>query len=146
MDPIRVVFADDHPLMRRGIRKMLQETPDIVVIAEATNGYEALELANMLDPDVLLLDMEMPGMNGIEVAQELEASGSTIPVLVFSAHEDKHYILGVLATGAAGYLTKEEVPETILKAIRGVACGEQGWVSARIATLISNWAQEQETA
>lgn len=142
MDTIRVVLADDHPLMRNGIRNLLNRAPDIEVIGEADNGYKALDLAFSLSPDVLLLDMEMPGLKGVEVAQELEASGSTIPILVLSAYEDKQYILGVLATGAAGYLTKDEVPETIVKAVRGVARGEQGWVSTRIASRIRDWLQE----
>jgi DNA-binding NarL/FixJ family response regulator len=139
MECIRVVLADDHPLMRLGIRKMLSRTGDIEVVGEASNGYEALEMVSTLEPDVLLLDMEMPGMKGYEVAQELEASGSPVPILVLSAYEDRQYILGVLASGAAGYLTKEELPETIVKAVRGVARGEQGWVSKRIAHRIEEW-------
>jgi DNA-binding NarL/FixJ family response regulator len=139
METIRVVLADDHPMMRTGIRNMLKRVPDIEVVGEAANGYDALKLAFSLEPDVLLLDMEMPGLKGVEVAEELEASGSEIPVLVLSAYEDRQYILGVLAHGAAGYLTKEEAPEAIVKAIRGVARGEQGWVSPRIAERIENW-------
>jgi DNA-binding NarL/FixJ family response regulator len=142
MDTIRVVLADDHLLMRTGIKNMLNRAEGIEVIGEAENGYQALDLAYSLEPDVLLLDMEMPGLKGVEVAQELEASGSTIPVLVLSAYEDKQFILGVLATGAAGYLTKEEVPENIIKAVRGVARGESGWVSTRIADRIRNWVNE----
>jgi DNA-binding NarL/FixJ family response regulator len=142
VDNIRVVLADDHPLMRMGIKNMLNRAPDITVVGEAEDGYKALDLAYSLQPDVLLLDMEMPGLKGVEVAQELEASGSTIPILVLSGYEDKQFILGVLAAGAAGYLTKEEVPETIIKAVRGVARGEQGWVSARIAKRIKEWLKD----
>jgi DNA-binding NarL/FixJ family response regulator len=90
-------------------------------------------------PDVLLLDMEMPGMNGIEVAQALKAQKSATRILVLSAHEDKQFILGMLSTGAAGYLTKEEVPEAVVKAVRGVARGERGWVSRKVAARIGIW-------
>ncbi len=139
METIRVVLADDHPLMRTGIRNLLQQTKDIVVVGEATDGYEAIQLVNDLEPDVLLLDMEMPGMQGLEVAEELGAAGSPVSILALSAYEDKHYIIGVLAKGAAGYLTKEELPETIIRAVRGVAKGEHGWVSQRIAVQLSSW-------
>jgi DNA-binding NarL/FixJ family response regulator len=144
MNPIRVVLADDHPLMRTGIRNVLEKTKDIVVIGEASDGRQALELAQSLTPDVLLLDMEMPGLKGFEVAQELDAAGSPVPILVLSAHEDKQYILGVLAIGAAGYLCKDEIPDTIVRAVRGVAQGEHGWVSGRIAERIENWFQEEK--
>jgi DNA-binding NarL/FixJ family response regulator len=143
METIRVVLADDHPLMRRGICSLLNRTEDIEVVGEARNGYEALSMVHELDPDVLLLDMEMPGLPGMEVAKELEAAGSGVPILALSAHEDKQYILGILATGAAGYLTKEELPETIVRAVRGVAKGENGWVSRKIAEYLRRWQNQQ---
>jgi two-component system, NarL family, invasion response regulator UvrY len=139
MEPIRVVLADDHPLIRAGIRNILHKTSDIKVVGEADNGYEALDLVYSLSPDVLLLDMEMPGMKGVEVAEELENTGSPVPILVLSAYEEKQFIIAVLATGAAGYLTKEEAPEKIIQAVRGIANGETGWVSPRISQLINEW-------
>jgi two-component system, NarL family, response regulator DegU len=139
METIRVVLADDHPLMRKGICSMLQKTEDIEVVGQAKDGYEALTLVHDLDPDVLLLDMEMPGLQGMEVAKELKAAGSGVPILALSAYEDKHYILGILATGAAGYLMKEELPQTIIRAIRGVAKGENGWVSGKVAEYLESW-------
>jgi DNA-binding NarL/FixJ family response regulator len=141
MDSIRVVLADDHPLIRAGIRSVLHKTSDIRVVGEADNGYEALALVHSLSPDVLLLDMEMPGMKGIEVAEELEAAGSPVPILVLSAYEEKQFILGVLATGAAGYLTKEEIPERIIQAVRGIAKGETGWISPKVSKLMFEWNQ-----
>jgi two-component system, NarL family, response regulator DegU len=143
MDTIRVVLADDHPFMRKGICSMLNKTEDIEVVGEARDGFEALTLVHDLEPDVLLLDMEMPGLQGMEVAKELEAAGSKVPILALSAYEDKQYILGILATGAAGYLTKDELPETIVRAIRGVAQGESGWVSGKVAEYLSNWQKHQ---
>jgi DNA-binding NarL/FixJ family response regulator len=144
METIRVVLADDHPLMRKGICSMLQKTEDIEVVGQAKDGYEALSLVHDLNPDVLLLDMEMPGLQGMEVAKELKAAGSGVPILALSAYEDKHYVLGILATGAAGYLTKEELPQTIIRAVRGVAKGENGWVSGKVAEYLNSWQEHQQ--
>lgn len=141
---IRVLLADDHPYVRTGIRNILQKTSDIIVVGEAVDGYQALRLVTELDPDVLVLDMEMPGIKGFEVAQQLNASGSDLPVLALSAHEDKQYILGMFSEGASGYLTKDEAPDTIVKAVRGVANGERGWVSQRIAARLAVWLKREK--
>lgn len=144
MAPIRVVLADDHPVVRTGIRNLLSRSSDIVVVGEASNGSEALRLVDELNPDVLLLDMEMPGIKGVEVAQRLHSSDASVRILALSAYDDKQYILELLESGAAGYLTKEEAPETIIDAIRGVSQGEQGWVSRRVAAQMSVWMREEE--
>jgi DNA-binding NarL/FixJ family response regulator len=134
MSPIRVVLADDHPVVRSGIRNLLERAVDITVVGEASNGSEALRLVGEVNPDVLLLDMELPDIKGIEVAQQIRQSGSSVKILVLSAHDDPLYIRELLESGAAGYLVKEEAPETIVDAVRGVAHGEQGWVSRRIVS------------
>jgi DNA-binding NarL/FixJ family response regulator len=144
MPPTSVLLVDDHPVVRAGIKNLLEQAPDIVVVGEASNGTEALRLANELSPDVLLLDMEMPGMSGNEVAQKLQESGSSVRILALSAHDDKQYIQELLANGASGYLVKEEVPEAIVEAVRGVSRGERGWVSRRIAAQMSSWMREEE--
>jgi DNA-binding NarL/FixJ family response regulator len=144
MPPTRVLLVDDHPVVRAGIKNLLEQAPDIVVVGEASDGAEALRMANELSPDVLLLDMEMPGMSGNEVAQKLQESGSSILILALSAHDDKQYIQELLANGASGYLVKEEVPEAIVEAVRGVSRGERGWVSRRVAAQMSNWMREEE--
>lgn len=144
MDKIRVMLADDHPIARAGIRKFLNKATDIDVIAEADNGTEALELAKRLVPDVLLLDIELPGVKGLEIAKELQSSNSPVKILVLSTYDDKQFIFGLLGNGAAGYLTKEEVPETIVEAVRGVARGEKGWVSRRVAAIMSAWTQTDD--
>jgi DNA-binding NarL/FixJ family response regulator len=144
MPPTSVLLVDDHPVVRAGIKNLLEQAPDIVVVGEASNGTEALRLANELSPDVLLLDMEMPGMSGNEVAQKLQEAGSNIQILALSAHDDKQYIQELLANGASGYLVKEEVPEAIVEAVRGVSRGERGWVSRRIAAQMSSWMREEE--
>jgi two-component system response regulator DegU len=139
MSPTKVLLVDDHPIVRTGIRNLLERAAEISVVGEAGDGFEALKLVEELSPDVVLLDMEMPGMNGSEVAIHLKQAGSPVKILALSAHDDKQYIQELLANGASGYLTKEEVPETIIEAVRGVARGEQGWVSRKIAAKMTIW-------
>ena len=144
MTPTKVLLVDDHPVVRAGIRNLLEKSPDIEVVGEAKDGNEAIEMVKQLNPDVLLLDMEMPGMTGNEVAQKLQASGARVKILALSAHDDKQYIQELLSNGAAGYLVKEEVPEAIIEAVRGVARGEQGWVSRRVAAQMSSWMRDDD--
>jgi DNA-binding NarL/FixJ family response regulator len=141
---IRVVLADDHPIVRTGIRNLLSKTPDIEVIAETGSGAEVIRLVNELNPDILLLDMEMPGLEGVDIARRLHSSKSPVRILALSAYDDKQYIHELLELGAAGYLTKDEAPDAIVEAIRGVAKGERGWLSRRIAAKVSTWMQSGE--
>ena len=134
---IRVILADDHPVVRTGIRTLLQQAEDIVVVAETGNGSEVFKLVEQLAPDVLLLDMEMPGLSGVEVAMRLKEEGAVVRVLALSAYDDEEYIRNLLLHGAAGYLTKEEAIEIIIDAVRGVARGEQGWFSRRAIAQLS---------
>lgn len=143
MSNIHVVLADDHPLAREGLRNLLEKAVEIEVVGEANDGSEALRLVETLAPDVLLLDMEMPGLSGIEVAQQLQAAQSPVRILALSAHNDREYIRGLLASGAAGYLIKEELPQTIVEAVRGVARGEQGWMSRQVTAQMMAWTQDE---
>jgi DNA-binding NarL/FixJ family response regulator len=138
---IRVVLADDHPIARGGLRVLLEAAIDIEVVGEADDGSEALRLVQLIKPDVLLLDMEMPGLTGVEVAQQLRAVGSSVRILVLSAHDDPMYIKGLFGLGVEGYLVKEEILSTIVEAIRGVVQGEKGWVSRQVAAQLSTWVQ-----
>ncbi len=146
MTNIRVVLADDHPIVRAGIRNLLEKASDIEVVGEAHDGIEALRLVKMLTPDVLLLDMEMPGLTGVDVAHQLKDAELPTHILALSAYDDKQYIMGLLSSGAAGYLTKEEVPEAIVEAVRGVSRGEEGWVSRRVAAQMASWTRHDNTA
>ena len=133
MNPIRVVLADDHPIVRGGIKGMLERAMDIQVVGEAATGKEAFQMAKELAPDVLLIDIELPDIKGIEVARQLRQEGIPVKLLVLSAHDDPNYVNELIEFGAFGYLLKEEAPEVIVDAVRGVARGETGWVSRGIA-------------
>jgi len=142
--PIRVIIADDHPIVRNGMVKALSRYTDIQVIAEVGSGEEALMLVEEHMPDVLLVDMELPGINGVEVTKQVRSRFPKVQVLAFSAYEDRTYVMEILQLGASGYLTKDEAPEFIGEAIRGVAQGQTGWLSRRIAALITNWMRRNE--
>ncbi len=143
MNQIRVVMIDDHPIVRSGIRMLLERAGDIIVVGEADRGDEAVKMVQDLQPHVLLLDMEMPGKDGLTVARELKEAALDVRVLALSAHDDEEYIMNLLQIGAAGYLTKEEALDTIVDAVRGVAKGEEGWLSRRAAARITTATRKQ---
>jgi len=124
---IRIVLADDHPILRVGIRDLLDEQSDMEVVGEAANGDEAIRLVNTLKPDVLLLDMNMPGKSGVEVAREIVKRHRSLRILALSAYDDVAYVKGLMTCGAAGYVTKEQSPQIIIEAIRAVVQGEGRW-------------------
>jgi DNA-binding NarL/FixJ family response regulator len=137
MKDIKVLLADDHPIVCKGIHDLLDAADGIKVVGEANSGKQAIELVNSLKPDVILLDIEMPDINGVEVLTKIGESDSPVKVLVLSSYDDREYISQVLAMGASGYLIKDEVTKIIVEAVRGVARGEKGWVSRRVAERLS---------
>ena len=141
MNPIRVLLVDDHPVVRSGIHGLLEKAMDIEIVGEASSGEEALHLVEETHPDVLLLDMELPDIQGTQVARQIQQLHPKVKIMALSAHDDSVYVRELLEMGAAGYLMKEEAPELIIEAVRGVAQGEQGWVSRRIASQIASWVQ-----
>lgn len=142
MQKIQVLLADDHPVVRGGVRALLEEEADIEVVGEASGGYEAIELVKKLRPDVILLDMEMPDLSGVEVARQLQQERTGCKVLALSAYDDPQYIRSLLSLGAAGYLIKEEAPEFIIEAIHGVWRGQEGWLSRKVAAKMTLWTRQ----
>lgn len=139
---IRIVLADDHPGFRAGIRTELEKEPDMQVVGEAGSGAEALALAGSKQPDVLLLDMEMPDLSGVEVAQRLEKEKIDVMILPLSGFRDPEYVFALLESGAAGYMTKDESLEDIIHAVRTVAGGGV-YVSPRVAVEIVDEKRQQ---
>ena len=121
---IRIVIADDHHLVREGIRQVLQAGEEFEVVGQASNGAEALRLAESLRPDVLVLDVSMPDRSGIEVTAALRDRGSPVKVLVLSVHDHPQYVVEAVRAGARGYLRKDTEPAELRRAIRAVAGGE----------------------
>jgi two-component system, NarL family, invasion response regulator UvrY len=118
---IRVLIADDHPLLREGLKLILSETDDIVLSGEAVDGQEVLDKVKSDNFDVLVLDITMPRKNGFEVLKELRNEGNDIPVLILSTYSAEEYGELALKEGASGYLTKDEAPEKLIDSIRHVS-------------------------
>jgi DNA-binding NarL/FixJ family response regulator len=121
---VRVLLADDHTLVRAGIRRLIESQPDIEVVAEARDGYEALELAALKRPEVALIDLEMPGKGGLEVAAELHERFPEIAVVIMSMHDDPVYVRAALDRGALGFIVKEAAPAELEIALRAAAAGQ----------------------
>ena len=123
-DTIRVLIADDHPLYREGMRGRLERATDMEVVGEAASGDEAVRLAEELQPDVILMDIKMPGKNGIEATREVLAANAGVGVLVLTMFEDDDSVFAAMRVGAKGYLLKDSGGTGVLHAIRAVASGE----------------------
>jgi len=122
--PIRILLADDHNIMRRGLRLLLERQPGFEVVAEAADGHEAAERAEATRPDVVVLDITMPNMSGIEAAQRILASLPQAAIVILSMHADEGYVLRALKAGAKGYLLKDSAESDLLDAIRAVSAGK----------------------
>lgn len=136
MTPIRVVLADDHGIVREGIRQVLATDPGFEVVGEAADGREALRLVDELAPDVLLLDLTMPGVSGLDVVRALRERGSAPRVLILSVHDDVGYVTECVRAGAQGYVRKDTTPADLRAAIRAVHAGD-GYFSPAIAARLA---------
>ena len=123
-EPIRVVLVDDHAVLRQGMRRLLEDEPDIEVVGEAGNGLEAVAVARALAPDMVLMEVVMPRLNGIEATKQIKQSTPATAILALSAYDDDRYVLGLLEAGAAGYLLKSATAREVIHAIRAVHAGE----------------------
>lgn len=121
---IRVCIADDHPLMRRGIREMLEDRPDIEVVGEARDGEEAVALAQEKAPDVMLMDVEMPRLDGVQATRRILAESPGVRVLVLTIHDEEEYLGALLSAGASGYVLKSTEGDDLAEAVRLVARGD----------------------
>ncbi len=129
---VNVVIIDDHPVVRAGMRMVLDAADGIAVVAEGANGDDALRLVAQHRPDVLVLDVSLPDLNGVEVTRRLRADGAATAILVMTVHDDPQTVFGLLESGATGYLLKDEALETLVSAVWATAQGES-WLSPSVA-------------
>jgi len=124
MDIIKILLAEDHKVVREGTRRLLESQGDFEVIGEASDGVEAVELAKRLKPQIIIMDVSMPRLNGIEATKQIKALYPNIAILVLTGYDDDEYVFALLEAGAAGYLLKESSGEELIEAIRQVMSGE----------------------
>ncbi|KPV54603.1 LuxR family transcriptional regulator [Kouleothrix aurantiaca] len=138
---IRVVIADDHNVVRKGIRDLLSDEDDIAVVGEARNGHEAVDLATALQPDVVVMDIAMPELSGVEATRQLRAQAPNVRVLVLTAYEDDPYIYSLLDAGATSYILKTAESREIVRAVRATAAGQTALDPAVAPRLIARITQ-----
>lgn len=122
---VRVILVDDHSVVRKGVRALLEKETDLDVVGEASNGLDAIELVSKMRPDLVVLDLMMPGMHGLEVARRIIQEHSGTRVIVLSMHSDEGYVLAALRNGVSGYVLKDTTEDQIVEAIRKVSQGER---------------------
>ena len=132
---IRILIADDHTVVRDGLRALLERQPDMEVVAEAGDGRECVQLAEKHLPDLIMMDVAMPEMNGIEAARRILASTTATAIVMLSMHQDESYVLRSLRAGAKGYLLKDSPREDVLAAVRAAAAG-RSFLSRRISLML----------
>jgi two-component system invasion response regulator UvrY len=129
---IRILIADDHSIVREGLKQILSVTPDMVVAAEAANGTEALDMISKNDFDLVVLDIGMPGRSGLDILKEIKSRRPELPVLILSMYPEEQYAARVLKAGASGYLTKESAPDELVNVIRQISRARK-YVSSNLA-------------
>ncbi len=134
---IRIILAEDHAIVREGLRALIEKESNMEVIGEAEDGLKAVQQAQELNPDVVLMDVSMPGMNGIEATRQIKANMSNIKVLALSVHDKREYVLDMLDAGVSGYLLKDCVCSELIKAICRVM-KDESYLSPKIAAIVLN--------
>lgn len=129
---LRILIADDHPIVRQGLGQLIAKTADMIVADEASNGSEVLDKARASHFDVVLLDISMPGLHGLDVITQLKKESPRLPILILSMHSEEQYAVRAFRAGASGYLTKQSAPDELLAAIRKVSIGGK-YVSSSLA-------------
>jgi RNA polymerase sigma factor (sigma-70 family) len=136
---VRVLIADDHGVVRKGLRLLLEQYPDIQVVGEAANGRDVVKLAQELQPDVVLLDVAMPLLNGIDAAEQIRKGNDRIGLIVLTMYADEGYVLRALHAGVKGYLLKESAEEDLARAVKAVSEGKPFFSPAITATLLEDY-------
>ncbi len=139
---MRILLADDHGIVRRGLKSLLESQPGLEVIGEAADGLEALRLCGALSPDLLIIDISMPKMNGIEVASRAQKLERPPVVIILSMHADESYIMRALGAGARGYLVKDATDEDLLPAVKAVAGGKPFFSPTVTAVLMEDYVRQ----
>ena len=139
---MRVLLADDHAIVRRGLRSLIESQPGFKVVAEAADGLEALRLSEEHKPDAIILDVGMPKLNGIEVAERVQKQPRPPSVIILSMHADESYIIRALAAGARAYLLKDATDEDLLPALRAVASGKPFFSPTVTGVLIEDYVRQ----
>ncbi len=143
-ETIRLLLADDHAVVRSGLRLLLEAQPDLAIIGEAENGEEAIRRTAELRPDVVLMDIEMPGMNGIEAARRIKVQSPGTSVLALTMYEDDQYFFEMLRAGASGYVPKRAAPDELASAIRAVSRGEVFIHPSLAGRLVQDYLQRRD--
>ena len=146
MRKLRILLADDHKLMRSGLRLLLERQPDMTVVAEADDGREAMEKTTSLKPDVAVLDIAMPNLNGIEACLQITQSNPAIAIVMSSMHSDESYVLRALKAGARAYLLKDSAESDLVRAIHAVAEGKSFFSPAVSKVLLEDYVRKLQRA
>ncbi len=141
---INVLIADDHTVVRQGLKQILSDDPQLAVVGEAADGNEVLKALETLSVDALVLDITMPGRNGLDVLKEVKRKRPALPVLVLSMHPEDQFAIRILRAGAAGYITKESAPEELVGALRKVCTGGK-YVSPQLAEKLAVFIEDETT-
>ncbi len=141
MNTLRILVADDHTLVRQGLRKILEEQPGWEVVAETGDGREAVRLALELKPDVVLMDIAMPQLNGVEAVQQIQRRAPEIRVLVLSMYDDEGYVTRAVRAGASGYLLKDSADTDLIHAVTAVAQGKSFFSPAAARIIVDDYAR-----
>jgi len=138
MKKIHILIADDHPIVRAGFKQVIADTDDMVVEDEAGNGQEVLNLVRKKNYDIILLDISMPGRNGLEIIKDLKVEKPKIPIMILSIYPEEQYAIRALRAGAAGYMTKASAPHELIAAIRKICQGGK-YISAALAEKLTDY-------